>query len=305
MEKAMNKEERIRRAEEIYYRRKREGGVRVSTISNVNTKGKPEYILFKKLILQVLICLVIYLIFYMIKNSNYIFSENVINKTKEFLSYDINFKNIYNSGIEFYNNNIKQVIDNIEKDNNQNENQGQLEGLLNQDLNTQINSTIDQNQIQENIINNETVENTEGGIGGGNLTEVSADEIDNSVNLSQMEIDANEIKSKFNFIVPLSGTITSRYGPRTPTDIVSANHEGIDIGGNEGTIFVAAMEGTVTSVVYGGDYGNHIYIQNEDVVTLYAHCKTIYKTKGENILQGEPIGEVGSTGKATRTTSSF
>lgn len=305
MEKAMNKEERIRRAEEIYYRRKREGGVRVSTISNVNTKGKPEYILFKKLILQVLICLVIYLIFYMIKNSNYIFSEDVINKTKEFLSYDINFKNIYNSGIEFYNNNIKQVIDNIGKDNNQNENQGLLEEYLNQDSNTQTNSTIDQNQIQENIINNEIIENTEGGIGGGNLTEVSADEIDNSVNLSQMEIDANEIKSKFNFIVPLSGTITSRYGPRTPTDIVSANHEGIDIGGNEGTIFVAAMEGTVTSVVYGGDYGNHIYIQNEDVVTLYAHCKTIYKTKGENILQGEPIGEVGSTGKATRTTSSF
>ena len=305
MERTMNPEERIRRAEEIYNRRKMQGGVRVYT-SNVNTKVKPEYNLLKKLVLQILICLVIYLIFYLIKNSNYIFSQDVINKTKEFLSYDINFQKIYNSGIEFYNNNIKNFIDNLEKDNNNQLNKEQQN--LNQDLNTQTNSIVEnENNIQENIINNQEVANEEGGIGGGSSTQTSADEVEqiDTTNLSQMEIDANEIKSNYNLIVPLTGTITSRYGPRTPTEIVSANHEGIDIGANEGTIFVAAMEGTVTSVVYGGDYGNHIYIQNGDVITLYAHCKTIYKTEGENISQGEQIGEVGSTGKATRTTFAF
>ena len=87
MERAISAEERIRKAEEIYLRRKMNTGVRVSS-SNVNTKikSKPEYNLYKKLILQIAICLLIYFIFYLIKNSNYIFSENVIAKTREYLS---------------------------------------------------------------------------------------------------------------------------------------------------------------------------------------------------------------------------
>ena len=42
------------------------------------------------MLMQLAICAVIYIIFYLIKNTNYIFSDDVINKTKEFLSYDIN-----------------------------------------------------------------------------------------------------------------------------------------------------------------------------------------------------------------------
>lgn len=47
--------------------------------------------------MQLAICAVIYVIFYLIKNTNYIFSEDVIQKTKELLSYDINFQNLYNN----------------------------------------------------------------------------------------------------------------------------------------------------------------------------------------------------------------
>ena len=94
MERTISSEERIRRAEEIYQRRRGQSDVRVPT-RNVNTKKNTEYRMFKKLILQILICLLIYFIFYLIKNSNYIFSEDVINKTREFLSYDINFQNLY------------------------------------------------------------------------------------------------------------------------------------------------------------------------------------------------------------------
>ena len=85
LERAISAEERIRRAEEIYQRRKMQGGVRVST-SSVNSTSNKEYRLFKKLALQIAICLLLYFIFYLINNSNYIFSESVINKTKEFLS---------------------------------------------------------------------------------------------------------------------------------------------------------------------------------------------------------------------------
>lgn len=48
-----------------------------------------------------------------------------------------------------------------------------------------------------------------------------------------------------------------------------------------------------------GGYGNHVYIEKDDVTTLYAHCKTIYVKEGETIIQGQQIGEVGQTGNAT------
>ena len=288
LERTMSAEERIRRAEEIYQNRKRtrESGVRVST-SQVKTSEKPEYNLYKKLILQIAICLVIYFIFYLIKNSNYLFSEDVIQKTKEFLSYDINFQNAYQECIEFYQ---KHVQGWLEKD-------GQENYITNEVVKEQVNSQVEDTNTIQNDINTETtnmqneVVQTSGGIGGAEETQ--------TVTLSQMEIDANDIKANYSFVLPLKGTITSRYGPRQATEIVSANHAGIDIGVNAGTVFVAAMEGTVTSVSSQGDYGNHVYIQNGDVVTLYAHCQTIYVKEGETVFRGQQIGEVGSTGRAT------
>ena len=45
--------------------------------------------------------------------------------------------------------------------------------------------------------------------------------------------------------------------------------------------------------------GNHIKITNEDVLTLYAHCKKIYVNEGDEIKQGQIIGESGSSGNVT------
>lgn len=249
--------------------------------------------------LQIVICLLIYCIFYLIKNESYVFSEDVINKTKEFLSYDINFQNTYNYIVEYYNKNINPWI----QENQQNE--GMNETFVNEMFtNEQVEENIETvNDITENI-----TENNLNGIGGGtdeNIIEenvqTSADvEQTEEIQLSQMEIDANDIKKDYSFILPLKGTITSRYGPREPTEIVSANHAGIDIAVNEGTVFVCAMEGIVTKVISSATgYGNHVYIENGDVVTIYAHCKTIYVKEGTMAKQGEQIGEVGETGNAT------
>lgn len=288
MERVLSPEERIRRAEEIYNRRRTQNRVRVST-SRVNVKKESKLTLYKKLILQILICFVLYFIFYLIKNSNYIFSEDFISKTREFLSYDINFGNAYNSVVEYYNNNIKSffIIENKEQDKEQNGQQNEIT-----------------NEVQENSETSNEVQ--EGGIGGGedeNLvenTQVEQTATQPVVQLSQMELDAKEIKEKYSMILPLTGyTTTSRYGPRTPTDIVSANHKGIDIGANEGTVFVAAMSGTVTIASGEGSYGNHIFIENGDVITVYAHCKTLYVKQGDKVEQGQKIGEVGQTGNAT------
>lgn len=293
MERILTSEERIRRAEEIYNKRKMQNGVRVYT-ANKTVKVKPEYRLLKKMILQIIICTLIYFIFYLIKNSNYIFSEDVINKTRKFLSYDINFTEVYNKAYGFYDKNLKPIFD-IEDNINTNEQTNETE---------QINETEQTNEI----INEDVITSKQSGIGGGEegtnlmqneIIEVSADEEEPKVELTQMEIDANNIKSNYSFILPLKGTITSRFGPRTPTEIVSANHAGIDIAANSGTVFIAAMEGKVTCVSSEGGYGNHVYIKKDDVTTLYAHCKTIYVKEGDVISQGQQIGEVGETGNAT------
>lgn len=284
MERTITAEERIRRAEEIYQRRRMQNDIKVPT-SQMNANNKLEYRMFKKLILQILICLLIYFIFYLIKNSNYIFSEEVLNKTRQFLSYDINFQGIYLQAEKYYNDNLREILYKENQNNN---------------INEEVNEEVNEEQNSES-----------GGIGGGEegvellnneIEQTSADEIQENVNqepLSQMEIDANDIKANYSLILPLKGTVTSRFGTRTPTDIVSANHAGIDIGVNEGTVFVASMEGTVTNVSSEGSYGNHVYIQNGDVTTLYAHCKTIYVNTADKVTQGQQIGEVGSTGNAT------
>lgn len=101
MERTLTPEERIRRAEEMYYKRKGLDTNRKS--ATVNVSNKKEFSMFKKMILQIAICVVIYLIFYIIQNTNYIFSEDVINKTKEILSYDINIKHLYEQGINYLN----------------------------------------------------------------------------------------------------------------------------------------------------------------------------------------------------------
>ena len=49
--------------------------------------------------------------------------------------------------------------------------------------------------------------------------------------------------------------MTSRFGPRNPTtETVPKYHTGIDIAVPEGTVYVAAMEGTVELVSSEGDY---------------------------------------------------
>lgn len=319
----MSSEERIRRAEEIYNRRRERynGNVRVSS-SSVNVNSKPEYAMYKKLVLQVLVCLLIYIVFYLIKNSDYIFSRDVLEKTNDFLTYDINFQNVYETVGGYYNN-VRQWLDGFNEQNNEvNKEQGDnaniVEGSnnsnnlenVNSENSSEENNTKNLNEVSEN--NKEQSEDSEkqeevmqtsqtGGIGGGTDNDdlIQEDEPTPQVQLSQMEIDANEIRQNYNIVIPLKGTITSRYGPREATQIVSGNHKGIDIAVNEGTVFYSAMDGTVTEVSGEGSYGNHIYIQNGDVVTLYAHCKTIYLQKGQQVSQGMQIGEVGSTGNVT------
>lgn len=286
MERTLSAEEKIRRAEEIYERRR--GGYNARNVATVNVSEKKNYSLFKKMILQVLICLVIYFIFYLIQNSDYVFSEEVINRTKEVLSYDINIQAIYSEILNGINNLSQGIVPNVEQ---------------------QDNNTIQQNNNMENNID-------ENAIGGAEIESavveavvVSAKESVNQGSINKDNIgqeqeipltDSEYIKAKYSFIKPIEGIVSSEFGLRNVDNpIVSKNHSGIDIAANMGTIIKAAMEGTVTISSTLGDYGHHIKITNGDVSTLYAHCSKLYVKEGETIKQGHEIAEVGSTGKST------
>ena len=227
------------------------------------------------MILQILICLLIYFIFYLIKNSNYIFSESFLNKAKEILSYDINFQSQY-----------EYVMD-----------------LINSENNTQTNETQkieEQNKIEEENTNSIITQEQTNQTTTQTLSATSQTLPEESSSLSQTQEDAEFIKQNYSLVKPLSGTITSRFGLRNPTtETVPKYHTGIDIAANTGTIFVAAMEGEVILVSDQGDYGNHIKIQKDDVITLYAHCSKIYVTEGQEITKGQELGEVGATGNVT------
>ena len=218
------------------------GGVRVASSSVNNTKVRLS--LLKKMAMQLVICSVIYIIFYLIKNTNYIFSDDVISKTKELLSYDINFQNVYEQVSTFVENNKDKfkLPEVIRKNGQEGEN-----GINNEQAN------------KENIVENTQTENTilnevNGGIGGAGENEVIEEKTDDKSKKSQMELDAEYIKKKASFKIPLKGSITSKYGSREKTDIVSSYHYGIDIGANNGTAIYASMAGTVTTVSSVGDY---------------------------------------------------
>lgn len=269
MERAMSVEEKIRRAEAIYERRKQ--GVQ-KPIATVNVNTKKDIKLLKKMLIQVLICVSIYLIIYTINNNQYIFSKDFINKTNEILSYDINFGEIYE--------NLKT----------------QIEGLINS-----INNKNEQQAIggaEENTESEEKVENID--------ENTDKPQENNVQNLSQEEQYIINIKNATTFIKPLEGTITSKYGQRdTATGTVPKNHTGTDIAANMGTKIKSATEGEVVLASEEGDYGKHLKIQIGEVSIIYAHCNNLYVKQGDKVTQGQEIAEVGTTGNSTRTTFTF
>lgn len=266
MERTMSVEEKIRRAEQIYERRKQESDKQIATVS-VNNEKK-DIRLLKKMIVQILICISIYLVIYFINNSEYVFSKDFINKINEILSYDVNFMDLYNTIKDQYN---KIIVNNNEQE--------QPEQTKEQEENT-----------------------TQDGIGGAveDLQNTSDVKEETTKELSQSEQDIINVKNTTTFIKPIEGIISSKYGQRdTATGRVPKNHTGTDIAANLGTKIKSASDGEVVLASEEGDYGKHLKIQIGEVSIIYAHCNNLYVKQGDKVTQGQEIAEVGSTGNST------
>ena len=274
MERIISEQDRIRRAEEIANRRRR-GTISANNINFSNEKRKMS--LLTKIFIQTITSMCIFGIAYFMHQNN----SSIIENIKPVLSQDINFEEIYNKGST----SVQSFMSFIEKEDSKEENN--------------LNNNLEENKAQENVtenVNQTETENqnnieTENQVGMGGTAE--------TVILSQDEQDIAYIKENASIIMPVNGTLTSGYGKRTPTDIISENHAGIDLGASVGTEIIAAMEGTVELVSSYGDYGNHLKITNGEISTLYAHCSKILVNQGEYISQGQKIAEVGNTGRTT------
>ena len=262
VERAISVVERIRRAEEIYEKR-RQGETRPITKVNVNNTHKKDVKLLKKMIVQILVCISIYLVIYAIYNNKYVFSEDFIKKANEILSYDTNFGELYE--------NAKKQIQSWYQSITTNEQNG-IGGAASEE-------TVQNVETQEEVIEQEQTQETE---------------------LSQTEQDIQNVKNTTTFIKPVEGTISSVYGRReTATGSVPKDHTGTDIAAPLGTKIKSATEGEVVLVSEEGDYGKHIKVQIGEVSIIYAHCNQLYVNQGDKVVQGQEIAEVGSTGNST------
>ena len=276
MERVLSDDEKLRRAIEISKRRN--NYYRTSNIREDNVvKNKKEYKLFKRMTIQIIICVLIYGGFYLISNKNYIFSTNVINRTKAILNYDINFKEWY----EKSKNSINGFIDKWEEQNTEEKNA--------ENTNNSIDNMVE--NINEKEPNNNNTST--------NLNEKNEEKISKK-NLSQAEKDVEFIKSKYSFKRPVKGKVSSRFGEREVLiKNMTRDHKGIDIAAKQGTKIRAAIGGQVEQATKNSQYGNFIKIKTDNMLTLYAHCKKLNVKKGDKVKKGDVIATVGSTGVAT------
>lgn len=311
MEKSISQEERIRRAEEIYSRRRYNNRYGESLYRSGETRNRyqPQETrkikgkMINKMIIQMIVCVIIYTCIYMLQYSNYLFSKDMVDKTKEVLSYDISIENLYNKSNEFFLNLQKKFnwgVNNEQNDNvneeaqDQNTEETNIENS-NAESSEANNENVDNSEISQNDASTEVTNNdtTQLAVGGADETQQPEEE------KSQEEQDVDYVKQNVSIIWPIKGVITSRFGNRTPTEIVTANHKGLDIAGNMGDNIVSAMDGTVVQYSEEGDYGKHLRIQSGEVLTLYAHCSELLVQEGSTVKQGDVIAKVGATGRAT------
>ncbi len=260
MERVLNGDDKIRRAEEIYYRRKM--GLPASAR---NFEPEKKSYLGSKIFLEILIILNISIIVVAIQNKEFIF-------TKEFLGL-----------MSEYNMNLTESIKGmISEDNNLKQNVTSENSVDNNEVQQEVKEqpVEPEPQVQEGVVPNE-------------------DSV-SSLSQMDLDIEEINRSYSFQKPLDIEGTVTSPFGSRESVyQNVTGYHTGIDIGADKGTSIKAAHEGYVILTSSKGDYGKHIKIENGYLQTLYAHCSKILVKEGEYVNVGQEIAKVGSTGNST------
>jgi len=259
MERAIAEMEKIKRAEEIYSRRK-----------NLEDEEKKQPKSIYKILFESLFVINIIVIIIAVQNQHYIFTDEFINQ------------------VNSYNISIREKVEELFRSKDKTQETSSNDAIEKETVSESTSVSGESNNVNGALVENESA----------NIEEKPEENVQEP--LSQEEQDVKEIKENYSIILPVFGTKSSGFGERESTNpIVTKFHTGVDIAADQGTVISSAISGTVTQVSNAGDYGKHIRIETGDLVTLYAHCSKIYVEEGQEITQGDAIGEVGTTGNST------
>lgn len=100
---------------------------------------------------------------------------------------------------------------------------------------------------------------------------------------------------------PVTGPITSSFGQREdPFNGEGAFHSGVDISAGFGTPIHAAADGVVQTAGMESGYGREVILDHGNgIETLYGHLSGFAVTAGQQVREGQIIGYVGMSGRAT------
>lgn len=102
-------------------------------------------------------------------------------------------------------------------------------------------------------------------------------------------------------IWPVSGVVSSHFGFRvSPGGIGSTYHEGLDIASSYGNPVHATANGRITQAGWVNGYGYLVEIDHGNgIKTRYGHNSAILVSVGDQVVQGQTISLIGSTGNST------
>ncbi len=97
------------------------------------------------------------------------------------------------------------------------------------------------------------------------------------------------------FVMPVPGMLTSRYGPRK-----GRNHNGVDLDLNTGDTVRACWSGKVRYAKFNnGGFGNLVVIRHHNgLESFYAHLSKLLVAPNQTVKAGDVIGLGGNTGRS-------
>ena len=133
-------------------------------------------------------------------------------------------------------------------------------------------------------------------------SDLEAIELERKVVRASLKNVYNQTSWKSGFIRPIEGRISGHFGGQRIMNGTPKNpHQGMDIAAKEGTPVKATADGEIVLAYPELFYsGNTIIIDHGfGLQTIYAHLKDMKVKRGDKIKQGDIIGSVGKTGRAT------
>ena len=234
-------------------------------------KNKKDY-LSKTLLFQFLVCLILFGLLFALKSSN----------SKLFAEIENTFSKKLEDNLSV--DEAKTVFSNISE--------GKMNVTIDNNKETKVEQTESETvfvPFEEPSLSAEIIAS-----GGRDIKVSSNDEIPENVSVNDYILNQK-------MVLPLKGKTTSTFGVRThPISGDLRFHAGIDIAAESGTDIYSAFDGEIIEADYDKWNGNYLKIKHDnDIMTVYCHCKKLNVKKGQKIRAGEVVGTVGSTGSST------